>query len=51
MSWDSFEEFKFWLKTEQESKLFELFLKEKKKNQLEGKGWTEKHYYVCGRQG
>lgn len=52
LSWNSAQDMQMWLKHEQESSFVELRLKERKVNVLaEPRGWKEKYYYVCARQG
>lgn len=51
MAWDSLGDMQAWLRKEQDSKIIELGLKWRRKNKGNNPTWSEKHYYVCARQG
>jgi hypothetical protein len=50
LSWESWDEFEAWRKAEEEAKAIKLWWKEIH-HPKKGTVWTEKHIYVCTRQG
>src|SRR3954451_13734774 len=50
LSWESWAKFEAWRKAEEEEKMIELRRKEVR-HPNSGNAWTEKHLFVCTRQG
>ena len=50
-AWDSYDKMMLWLREEQEKHVIELQKKDIQINNTRNSMWTEKHYFVCARDG